>query len=90
MSTKYVSLGPFTEKKPKLMEIIIEINTANVELFFNSTPEMRHLSYRGTNICIPCVIEVCCLGLEPLCDTHLQLSVILKILMLTRQEFFEV
>ena len=38
----------------------------------------------------PCVIEVCHLGLEPLCDTHLCLSVILKTLMLTGQKFLEV
>ena len=35
----------------------------------------------------PCVVEVCRLGLEPLCDTCLRLSVILKTLRLTGQEF---
>ena len=35
----------------------------------------------------PCVVEVCRLGLEPLCDIHLHLSVILKTLTLTEQEF---
>ena len=39
----------------------------------------------------PCVVEVCRLGLEPLCDTHhCDLSVILKTLTLTGQEFLEV
>ena len=32
---------------------------------------------------VSCVIEVCRLGLQPLCDTHLRLSVILKTLTLT-------
>ena len=38
----------------------------------------------------PRVVEVCRLGLEPLCDTRLRLSVILKTLTLTEQEFIEV
>ena len=39
---------------------------------------------------VSCVIEVCRLKLEPLCDTHLRLYVILKTLTLTVQEFPEV
>ena len=39
---------------------------------------------------VSCVVEACRLGLEPLCDTYLSLSVILKTLTLTKQEFLEV
>ena len=38
---------------------------------------------------VSCVVEVFRLGLEPLCDTHLHLSVILKTLTLTEQEIIE-
>ena len=38
----------------------------------------------------PCVVEVFYLGLEPMCDTHLRLPVILKTLTLTGQDFLEV
>ena len=31
-----------------------------------SPPELRHLSYRGINFFVSCVVEVCRLGLEPL------------------------
>ena len=55
----------------------------------NSPPKLRHLSYSGTKL-YPCVVEVSRLGLEPLCDTQLRLSVILKTLTLTGQEFLEV
>ena len=73
------------------MERFIGTDTASVELFFN-------IFTYGNNIFVtpwdkllyPCVLEVCRLGLEPLCDTHLHLSVILKTLMLTGQEFLEV
>ena len=57
----------------------------------------QHIQLRNWDIChtvgpmfISCVVEVYRLGLEPLCDTHLHLSVILKTLTLTGQEFLEV
>jgi hypothetical protein len=34
-STKYVSLGPFTETKHNFMEMFIATDTASVQLFFN-------------------------------------------------------
>ena len=37
----------------------------------------------------PCVVELCRLGMKPLCDIHLCLSIILKMLILNRQEFLE-
>ena len=42
----------------------------------------------GPTFFYPCVVEVW--ALEPLCDTHFPLSVILKSLTLTGQEFLEV
>ena len=48
---------------------------------------MRHLSYRGINFCILCRRSLR-LGLEPLCDPHLRLSVTLKTP--TGQEFLGV
>ena len=54
----------------------------------DSSPELRHLSYRVTNYFYPYVVEVCRLRLDPLCDTHLRLSVILKTL--TGQKYLEV
>ena len=38
----------------------------------------------------PVLVEVCCQRLEPLCDTHLRLSFILKTLTLAAQGFLEV
>jgi hypothetical protein len=72
------------------MEIFIATDTASVQLFFN-------IFATGTEtFVIPwdqllntCVVEVCRLELEPLCDNHLYRSVILKTLMLIRQEFLE-
>jgi hypothetical protein len=73
------------------MEIFIATDTESVKLFFNIfatgietfvIPWDQHLNI--------CVVEVCRLGLEPLCDNHLHLFVILKTLILTLQEFLEV
>ena len=72
------------------MERLIGTDTASIELFFNIfisgtetfvIPWNQHLYL--------CVVEVCRLGLEPLCDTHLRLSVILKTFSLTGQELLE-
>ena len=65
------------------MDKFFGTGTANVELFFNI------FSSVGPTF-VTCVVEVCRLGLEPLCGNHLRLSVILKTLTLTRQEFLEV
>ena len=51
--------------------------------FASSTSQALHLIHLASRPC-------CRLGLEPLCDTHLRLSVILTTMTLTGQEFFEV
>jgi hypothetical protein len=54
-STKQVSLGTCTETKHNCMEIFIATDTASVQIFSTySPPELRHLSYRGTNFGILC------------------------------------
>ena len=73
------------------MERFIGTDKASIELFFKiftSGTEKFVISY--DQLLHPCVVEICCLGMEPLCDIHLYLSVVLKILTLTREEFFEV
>ena len=88
VSTKLVSLTPFTETKPNLLERFIVTDTASVELFFNIfTSGIETFVILWDQLLYPCVVEVCRLGLEPLCDSHLRLSVILKTLKLIEQEF---
>ena len=73
------------------MERFIKTDTASVELFFNIfTSEIETLFIPWDQLLCPCVLEICRLGLEPLRDTHLRLSVILKTLTLTGKEFLEV
>ena len=73
------------------MERLIGKHTASVELFFNIfTSEIETIVLPCDQLLYPVTLEVCRLGLEPLCDTHLRLSVILKTLTLTGQEFLEV
>ena len=73
------------------MERFIGTDTASVELFFNIfTSRTEIFVIPWDQGLYPCVVEVCSLGLEPLCDTYLRLSVILKTLTLTGQEFLEV
>jgi hypothetical protein len=69
------------------MEIFIATDTASVQLFFNIfATGIETFVIPWDQFLNTCVVEVCCLGLEPLCDNHLRLSVILKTLM----EFLEV
>ena len=80
-STKKVSLWPFTESKPNLIETFIGKYTASVKAFFNIfTSGIETFVIPWDQLLYSCVVEVCCLGLEPLCDTHLRLSVSLKTL----------
>ena len=73
------------------MERFIGTDAASVELFFNIfTSEIVTFVIPWDQLLYPRVQEVCCLGLELLCDTNLHLSVILKLQTLTRQEFLEV
>ena len=73
------------------MERFIGTDTASVELFFNIfTSGIEIFVIPWDQLLYPCVVAVCRLGLEPLCDTHLRLSVILKTFTLTGQEFLEV
>jgi hypothetical protein len=86
-STKQVSLGPFTETKHNFMEIFIAIDTASVQLFSNIfATGTEAFVIPWDQVLNTSVVEVCRLGLEPLCDNYLRLSVILKTLM----EFIEV
>ena len=72
------------------MERFIGTDTVHVELFFNIfTSGIETFFIPWNQLCI-FVIEICRLGLEPLCDTHLRLSVIVKTTTLTEQEFLEV
>ena len=83
-------MWPFTGTKPNLVERFIGTDTASVELFFNIlTSGIETIFLPWNQRLYPCVVEVCRLGLEPLCDTHLRLSVILKKLTLAGQEFLE-
>ena len=73
------------------MERFIGTDTASVELYFNIfTFGIETYVIPGNQRLYHCVVEVCRLGLEPLCDTHLRLCVILKTLTLTEQEILEV
>ena len=73
------------------METIIGTDIASVELFSNIfTSGIETFVISWDHLLYPCFIEVCRLGLEPLCDTHLSLSVILKTPILTGHEFLEV
>jgi hypothetical protein len=73
------------------MEIFIAADTASVQLFFNIFATGIETSViPWDQLLNTCVVEVCCLGLEPLCENHLCLSVILKTLLLTGQKFLEV
>jgi hypothetical protein len=69
------------------MEIFIATGTASVQLFFNIfAPGIETFVIPWDKLLNTCVVEVCRLEFEPLCDNHLRLSVILKTLM----EFIEV
>ena len=73
------------------MERFIGTGTVSVELFFNIIiPGIETFVISMDKLLYPCVVEVCRLGLEPPCDIHLRLPVILKVLTLTGQEFLEV
>jgi hypothetical protein len=73
------------------MEIFIATDTASVQLFFNIfATAIETFVIPWDQLLNTCVVEVCRLGLEPLYDNHLHLSVILKTLMRTGQEFLEV
>ena len=79
----------FTEINPNLKERFIVTDTASVELFFNIfTSGIETFVIPWDQLVYPCVVEVCRLGLEPLCDTHIHLSVILRTM--TAQAFIEV
>ena len=72
------------------MERFIGIDKS-VELFFNIfISETETFVIPWDQLLYPCIKEVCHLGLEPLCCTHLHLSVILKMLALIGREFLEV
>jgi hypothetical protein len=63
------------------MEIFIATDTASVQLFVNIIATgIETFVVPWDQLLNTCVVEVCRLGLEPLCDNHLRLSVILKTL----------
>ena len=73
------------------MKRFIGTDTASVELISNILISgIETFVIPWDHLLYPCVVEVCHLGLEPLCDTHLRLFVILEKLMLTGQDFLEV
>ena len=73
------------------MKRFIGTDTASTELFFKTfTSKIEIFVILWDQLLYHCIIEVYSLGLEPLCDTHLCLSVILKMLTLTGQKFLEV
>jgi hypothetical protein len=66
------------------MEIFIATDTASVQLFFNIfATRIETFVILWDQLLNTCVVEVCRLGLEPLCDNHLHRSLKLKTLMLT-------
>ena len=85
-------LAPQRWTETKLIDLIerfIGADTASVKQFFNIfTSGIETFVISWDQLLYPCDVEVCRLGLEQLCDTHLHLSVILKTL--TGQEFLEV
>ena len=88
MFTKYVPLKPSSETNRNLIERFIRTDIASVQSFFNIfTSGIETLVIPWDQHLYPCVLEVCRLGLDPLCDIHLRLSVILNALTLTGQEF---
>jgi hypothetical protein len=57
------------------MEIFIATDTASVQLFFNTfATRIETFVIPWDRLLNTCVVEVCHLGLEPLCDNHLRLS----------------
>jgi hypothetical protein len=52
------------------MEIFIATDTASVQLLLNIVATV----IPWDQLLNTCVVEVCRLGLEPLCDNHLRLS----------------
>ena len=79
-STKLVSLGLFTERKPNLIERFIGTDTASVVLFFNLfTSGIETFVIPWDQLLYSCVVEVCRLKLPSLCDTHLVSRVPLQI-----------
>ena len=86
----YVTVHP-----PTLPLLHIRHSSFSNPSFASPTSEALHLIHLASRPCVgptfvSCVIEVCRLGLDPLYDIHLRLSVILKTLRLTGQEFLEV
>ena len=73
------------------MKIFIVTDTENVELlFFNIfTSGTETFVIPWNELLYSCAVEMCRLGLELLCDTHLRLFVNLKTQTLTGQEFLE-
>ena len=75
------------------MDKFIETHTASVELFFNIfTSGIEIFVITWDQLLYPCVVEVCRLGLEELCDAHLVSRVRLKIfniLLFVIYEFYE-
>ena len=58
----------FRASKPNLINIFIGRDTASVELFFNIlTSGIETFVIPWEQLLYPCVVEVCRLGLEPLC-----------------------
>jgi hypothetical protein len=54
------------------MEIFIAADTASVQLFFNIfATGIETFVIPWDQLLNTCVVEVCRLGLEPLCDNHL-------------------
>ena len=73
------------------METFIETDTANIELFFNIfTSKIEIFFIPWDQLLYHYVIEVSRQELDLLCDIHFHISIILKMLTLTRQEFLEV
>ena len=73
------------------MERFIETARATVQLFFNIFASgIKTFIIPLDQLLYSRVLEVCRLGLEPLCDTHLRLSVILQTLTLSGQVILEV
>jgi hypothetical protein len=69
------------------MGIFIATDTASGQLVFNIfATGIETFVIPWDQILYTCVVEVCRLEFEPLCENHLRLSVILKTLM----EFIEV
>ena len=72
MSTKYISLWPFTKRKPNFIERFPGTDTASFEIFFNIfSSGIETFVIPWDQRLYPYVVKICRLGLKPLYVTFI-------------------